>query len=172
MTNVCVVYDSYYMNHECDNDRISVGYKSRFGHQLCLHNEVHSQIHNFHESVSLEQLHTLKKIKMGEKSETQKNTRVIYGLWIFKFTKLWFSFKSFLWYISSMSHFDDSFLWEISWKYQITNKQSELVYKDDQSHFIHREKWRVFIFMESIKMNSICRITNSVAQTELQSKDW
>ena len=45
-----------------------------------------------------------------------------------------------------MSHFDDSFLWEISWKYQITNKQSELVYKDDQSHFIHRENLPYYEF--------------------------
>ena len=72
MTNVWVVYDSYYMNHECENFRISVGYESRFDHLPYLHNENYSQIHNFYESVSLEQLHTLKKSKWVRNQKLRK----------------------------------------------------------------------------------------------------
>ena len=84
---------------------------------------------------------------------------------------MWVRLKFFSWQIS-MSHLDDSLLWHISWKYQITDKHSKLVYKDGQSNFIHREKWRFLIFMETAEMNSIYLITNSIIWIELQSLDW
>ena len=123
-----------------------------------------------------------KKIRMSGKSETQK----IQILKNKKYRKnheqvMAHEFSSSQSCGSVSSYYYDKFLWVTlmiyfyekfpgSIKLQINSLK--LVYKDDQSHFIHREKWRVLIFMESIKMNWIYRITNSIAQTELQSKDW
>ena len=51
----CMSHSIQYKN--CENFRISVGNKSRFGRLPCLLNENYSQTSNFYENVSQEQVH-------------------------------------------------------------------------------------------------------------------